>query len=52
MEAAKREAIDRSILDQVKRATSSWATFWPNLFTGVAGAFAFAVLIIPLRVDL
>ena len=46
METAKKEAVDRSILAQVKRATSFWATFWPNLFTGVVASFTFAVLII------
>lgn len=46
MDTAKKEAVDRSILDQVKRVTSFWATFWPNLFTGVVASFAFTILII------
>jgi len=46
IEEAKEEAINSSILDEVKRATSFWSTFFPNLFIGVVASLAFSFLVI------
>ena len=45
-ERAIADAVDKSILAEVKRATSLRATFWPSVVSGVVASVVFALLVL------